>query len=174
MWQVEVDNLLLFLLKHLCKILTSEMCLDCLLVKNYWVYDVCGLVSGVFIIYNISWTDRIWAQMFCFNFVIFKELIDYFFNCPKFETLFDKQTKTSDLKNLVSWGYRIHQLHLCRWVRLPQQVSWIWLWGMQSTPSLSLLPDPLWPRVVRPDRVLSMGQIKLFDLLTVCKQIAGV
>ena len=31
------------------------------------------------------------------------------------------------------------------------------LWGMQSTPSLSLLPGPLWPGMVAPDRVLSMG-----------------
>ena len=26
------------------------------------------------------------------------------------------------------------------------------LWGMQSTPLLSSLPDPLWPRVVAPDK----------------------
>ena len=38
------------------------------------------------------------------------------------------------------------------------------LWGMQSTPSLPLLPDPLWPRVVVPDRILSMGQIELFHI----------
>ena len=31
------------------------------------------------------------------------------------------------------------------------------LWGMRSTPSLPVLPGPLWPRVVAPDRVLSMG-----------------
>ena len=35
------------------------------------------------------------------------------------------------------------------------------LWGMQSTPSLPSLPGPLWPRVVAPDRALSMGQIEL-------------
>ena len=35
--------------------------------------------------------------------------------------------------------------------------------GMQSTHSLSLLSDPLWPRVVAPDRVLSIGQIEPFD-----------
>ena len=35
------------------------------------------------------------------------------------------------------------------------------LWGMGSTPSLPLLPDPLWPRMVALDRVLSMGQIEL-------------
>ena len=35
------------------------------------------------------------------------------------------------------------------------------LWGMQSTPSLPLLPGPLWPGVVAPNRVLSMGQTEL-------------
>ena len=31
------------------------------------------------------------------------------------------------------------------------------LWGIRNTPSLPLLPGPLWPGVVAPDRVLSMG-----------------
>ena len=31
---------------------------------------------------------------------------------------------------------------------------------MQSTLSLPLLPSPFWPRVVAPERVLSMGQIE--------------
>ena len=35
------------------------------------------------------------------------------------------------------------------------------LWGMQSTSSLPSLPGPLWPGVVAPDRVLSMGKIEL-------------
>ena len=35
------------------------------------------------------------------------------------------------------------------------------LWGMRSTPSLSLLPGPLWPGVIAPDRALSMSQIEL-------------
>ena len=35
------------------------------------------------------------------------------------------------------------------------------LWGMRSTSSLPPLPCPLWPGVVGPDRVLSMGQIEL-------------
>ena len=35
------------------------------------------------------------------------------------------------------------------------------LWGMQNTLSLPLLPGPLWPGDVAPDRVLSMGQIEL-------------
>ena len=35
------------------------------------------------------------------------------------------------------------------------------LWGMRSTPSLPSLPGPLWPGMVAPYRVLSMGQIEL-------------
>ena len=35
------------------------------------------------------------------------------------------------------------------------------VWGMQNTLLLLLLPGPLWPGVVVPDRVLSMGQIEL-------------
>ena len=38
------------------------------------------------------------------------------------------------------------------------------LWGMWSTSSLPLLPGLLWLWVVAPDRVLSMGQIELFDI----------
>ena len=34
-------------------------------------------------------------------------------------------------------------------------------WGMQSTPLLPSLPGPLWPGVIAPVRVLSMGQIEL-------------
>ena len=37
--------------------------------------------------------------------------------------------------------------------------------GMWSTPILPLLPAPHGPRVVAPDRVLSMGQTELFDIL---------
>ena len=39
------------------------------------------------------------------------------------------------------------------------------LWGMQGTPSLPLLPGPLWPRMVAPDGVLSMAQIELNYIL---------
>ena len=35
------------------------------------------------------------------------------------------------------------------------------LWGMRSTPTLPSLPGPLCPKVVTPDRILSMGQIVL-------------
>ena len=39
------------------------------------------------------------------------------------------------------------------------------LWGMWSTPSLPLLSGPLWPAVVAPDRIVSIDQIELFDIL---------
>ena len=39
------------------------------------------------------------------------------------------------------------------------------LWGMQSTPLLPSLPDPLWSGVIAPDRVLSMGKIELNSVL---------
>ena len=35
------------------------------------------------------------------------------------------------------------------------------LWGMRSTSSFQ---GPLWPGVLAPDRVISMGQIELFDI----------
>ena len=38
------------------------------------------------------------------------------------------------------------------------------LWGMWGTPSLPSCPGPLWPGVVAPDRVLSMGQKELFEI----------
>ena len=44
------------------------------------------------------------------------------------------------------------------------------IWGMWSTPSVPLLPGPLWPRVVAPDVVQSIGQIEQ----TVCKQMTDV
>ena len=39
------------------------------------------------------------------------------------------------------------------------------LLGIWNTPSLPFLQDPLWPGVVAPDRVLSMGQIELNSVL---------
>ena len=53
---------------------------------------------------------------------------------------------------------------------ISQRVSWYMILnnlmeilGMWITPSLPSLPGPLWPVVVTPDRVPSVGQIELFD-----------
>ena len=45
------------------------------------------------------------------------------------------------------------------------------LWEIQSTPSLPLLKCPLWPGVVAPDRDLSMGQIELFDIISLVGRV---
>ena len=71
----------------------------------------------------------------------------------------------------VGWGCKIHRLHLCRGIKLhPNECSaydtkqsngedpvMLELWGMQSTPSLPLLPGPLWPGMIAPNRALSIG-----------------
>ena len=79
----------------------------------------------------------------------------------------------------VGWGSRIHGLHLCRGVRPPPPSNECPgyeikqsdgeppvkdIWGMWSTPLLTLLPVPLCSRVVASDRVLSIDQIYLFDV----------
>ena len=71
------------------------------------------------------------------------------------------------------------ELHLCRGLHPPptnecsgydikqsddEALVMLELWGMWSTFSLPLLPSPLRSGVVAPDRVLSMGQIELFDI----------
>ena len=38
------------------------------------------------------------------------------------------------------------------------------LWVIRRTPSLPLLPGPLWPTVVALNRVLFMGQREPFDI----------
>ena len=45
---------------------------------------------------------------------------------------------------------------------------------MWNTPTLPLFPGPLWPGVVAHGWVPSMGQIELFDYLTVYKQMTYI
>ena len=64
----------------------------------------------------------------------------------------------------VGWGCRIHRELLCRGVRPHKRMFYydtkqsdevpeiLELQGMQSTTSLPLLPCPLWPGVVAPDK----------------------
>ena len=62
----------------------------------------------------------------------------------------------ADLPNVCS-GYKTNQYDGEASVMLE-------LWGMQSNPPLPSLPDPRYPGVVAHDRVLSLGQIELFDI----------
>ena len=49
------------------------------------------------------------------------------------------------------------------------EASVLELWGMWSTPSLPLLPGPLSPGVVVLVKILSKGQVELFDQLAINK-----
>ena len=60
------------------------------------------------------------------------------------------------------------------WVRSPPPTSVLNMTlkcEMLSTYSLQLLPSLLWSGVEASNRFLSMSQIKLLDIRTVCKQI---
>ena len=70
----------------------------------------------------------------------------------------------------LDWECRIHRLHLSRGIRpstnkcrgcdikpFDGKAVALEIWGMCSTPSLVLLPGSLWPTVVAPNRILSMG-----------------
>ena len=79
----------------------------------------------------------------------------------------------------VDCGCRIHRLYFCRGVRPPSNECpgygpkqsdgevpvLLELFWMRSNPLLPSLSGPLWPGVVAPDRVLSMGQIELTSVL---------
>ena len=79
----------------------------------------------------------------------------------------------------VGWGCRIHRLLLCRGVRSPphecpgydtkqsdgEVPAMLELWGMRSTPSLPLLPGPLWPGVVAPDKDPIYGLNRINSIL---------
>ena len=99
----------------------------------------------------LSFPDPLWSGVVALHRVLSMAKIQLF-HCP------------------IGWGCRIYRLHLCRGVKKKQWVSWydtkqsdgevpvmLELWGMQGTPSLPLLPGLFWPRVVAPDRALSMG-----------------
>ena len=86
-----------------------------------------------------------------------------------------KQNMQLALKSIncpVSWGGKIHRLHLLPRCKIPTNECpgddtkqsdaevpvMLRFWGMQSTPSLPSLPGP---GVVAPDRALSMGRIEV-------------
>ena len=50
------------------------------------------------------------------------------------------------------------------------------LWGMRSTPLLLLLPGPLWPRVVAPDKgpIYGFNKIKRWLAFTVSIHLSCV
>ena len=104
----------------------------------------------------------------------------------QFSVIYDQHSKSNafhlfPLRSPVDWGCWIHRLHLIR-VKTHHNEYPVYeikhsdrettdLWGKRCIPSLPSLPGPLWPGVAAPDRLLSMGQKELFDILTECIQM---
>ena len=69
--------------------------------------------------------------------------------------------------NPVGWGYKIHRLNECPvYDTKPSngEAPVMREFGGIRTHSLPSLPGPILPEVVAPNRVPSVGQIKLFDI----------
>ena len=106
-------------------------------------------------IYGISWGKKNDVHVFFFlNWSNWHQVFLEFFFC------FHSQSCSWHPPPTLSWGFRIHQLHLCRWGkphRHPNKYPGneikafdgvapaLEFWGMLHTPSLPLLPSPLWP-----------------------------
>ena len=73
---------------------------------------------------------------------------------------------SAELKDMLQWliWYEVKQSDRAASVTLE-------FWERKCTLSFPLLPGPLWPGVEAPDWLLSMGQVELFDIYIVCKQM---
>ena len=70
----------------------------------------------------------------------------------------------------------MHRLYLCKGVRSPNDCPWYdtklsddlaqkcWRFGILEYPFIAISPRSTLARRVVPDRVLSMGEIELFDI----------
>ena len=109
----------------------------------------------------------IWTAYLCWTELLEVELF-WYINCVLMLNLiiWNEIVLILTLYCQVSWGCRIHRLHLCTGVRSPptsdtkqsdgEVTVMLEHWGMSSTPPLPLLPGPLRPGIVAPDRALSM------------------
>ena len=135
-------------------------------LRFYYFYDYFQLSSFSFIPYfSLSLSiSLLFIFFFCFP-VLYLSTFNVFIHSSYIIFL------VSNYSCPVSWGCRIHWLHLCRGVRPPpnecpgydtknsddEVPAVLELWGMRNAPSLPSLPGPLWPGVIAPDRALSMG-----------------
>ena len=106
--------------------------------------------------------------LFCFfDFITFQHFLSFSLSLSLFMSL--SLSLSLSLSCSVSWGCRIHRPLLSRGVTPPNECPGYdtkqsdgevpvmqGFWDMRSTPSLPLLPGPLWPGVVVSDRALSM------------------
>ena len=139
---------------------TSNMAMTSL---NLFGITNCNILFGISSVVNklILFVIKIIQELKVFAFTIY--VVHFFFsrnNCDP-----------------VGWGSRIHRLHL---YRREKRLQWVFCFDtkqsngevpvmlelseIQSIPSLPSLPGPFCPGVVAPDRVLSNGQIELFDI----------
>ena len=93
-------------------------------------------------------------------------IMDFSRHLPAWHTAWSMELKLLRLKNTPTASLQVVTnvlektiYWICRWGFSRE------IWGMWSTPSLLLLPCPLWPGVVVPFQIPSMDQIELFNRL---------
>ena len=141
------------LLKDLMKILVGLGIFSPVIFKD--LGSDCYSRNSFFTISNICWFK--YKSGIFYDFTLWNIVIGQYH-------IYRKQMKKcffSKMSFPVGWGCRIHRLLLCRGIRPPpnecpgydtkqsdgEVPAMLELWGMRSTPSLSSLPRPLWPRV---------------------------
>ena len=91
---------------------------------------------------------------------------------PKTQALLEPRQQIV-LFHIQDMGSPISLQRCSQYIRQPKptgaEVSVLKLWVMTSTPALALIPGPLWPGLDVLVRVLSIGQIKLFNNLLYLK-----
>ena len=116
----------------------------------------CGLFTAKSCLFTVGWGCRIHWLHLCRG-------VRFPNKCPGYDT---KQSDGEGPVTMVLWGTRsVPSLLLLSGPLWPDGEGSVMmvLWVTQSTPSLLLFSVLLWPGVVVPDRVLSMGQIELFE-----------
>ena len=92
-------------------------------------------------------------------------------NVAMFQSFFNQYCITAHTPTLsLPRAKTLTRRVFCIWQQSEGEAPVLEIWGMWSTPSLPLLPGPLWPGVVAPNRVLSIGQIEQ----NMCEQMTDV
>ena len=141
------------------------------------------IVNCIILMYvrNNAWTRDRWLTILIFLFrkVSIIDWLSDFNDISTHQRLFyAKKFKNPFLYSPVNWGCRTHRLHHCRGVKPHPSGCPVYdikqfdgeapvmpeFGGMWSTPTLPPHTTLLWLGEVAPERILSMGQIKLFDI----------
>ena len=81
----------------------------------------------------------------------------------------DSSCSQNHSPSLMEWVKPVLKSQLVTWPEYntkqsDDEASVLELWEMWSTTSLPLIPSSIWPQVGALDKVLSIGQIELFDI----------